>query len=131
MEATANPQPSKALKIVGWILGILPCLMLFISASMKFLKPPDMQQSLDHVGWRMDQATALGIVEVSVAIIYLIPRTATLGAILIAAFMGGAVATHARVGDVFVIQILIGVLVWLGLWLRDPRLHALLPLRRP
>jgi hypothetical protein len=60
----------------------------------------------------------------------LIPQTATLGAILIAAYMGGAVATHARIGEPFVLQILIGVLVWLGLWLRDPRLHAVLPLRK-
>jgi hypothetical protein len=72
---------------------------------------------------------ALGILEVSCVIIFLIPRTAVLGAILIAAYMGGATATHVRVGDPFYATVLVGVFVWLGLWLREPRLRALLPLR--
>ena len=71
----------------------------------------------------------LGILEFAVAAIYLIPRTAVLGAILIAAYMGGAVAAHVRVGDPFVVQIGIGVLAWLGLWMRDTRLRSLIPIR--
>ena len=120
---------SKTMTIIGWILSILPCLMLLFSASMKFLKPPGMEEGLAHVGWTLDQMFALGILEVSCVIIFLIPRTAVLGAILIAAYMGGATATHVRVGDPFYATVLVGVFVWLGLWLREPRLRALLPLR--
>jgi hypothetical protein len=59
---------------------------------------------------------------------YLIPRTAVLGAVLLTGYLGGAIATHARLGEPFVAPIILGVVVWAGLWLRDPRLRALLPL---
>jgi len=73
----------------------------------------------------------LGIVEASCAILYLIPRTAVLGAILVTGYLGGAVATHARVGDpAFITPALLGVIAWLGLFLRDRRVRALIPLRR-
>jgi hypothetical protein len=62
-------------------------------------------------------------------LIYAIPQTAVLGAILLTGYMGGAIATHVRVGDGVVVHIIIGVLVWLGLFLREPRLRAILPWR--
>lgn len=122
--------PSKKAYWIGWVLGILPSLMLLFSAAGKFLKPEGMEEALKPLGWRMDQMTGLGILEAAVVIIYLIPRTSVLGAILITGYMGGAIATHVRIGDYFIVaHILIGVLVWLGLWLREPRLRALAPLR--
>lgn len=120
---------SKTMTIIGWIVSILPCLMLLMSAAFKFLKPPGMEEGMAHIGWTLDQMFALGILELSCVIIFLIPRTAVLGAILLAAYMGGATATHVRVGDPFYATVLVGVFVWLGLWLREPRLRALLPLR--
>jgi hypothetical protein len=78
----------------------------------------------------MSLALGLGITEVACTIIYLIPRTAVLGAILLTGYFGGATATHVRVGDPsFVGPVVLGVLVWLGLFLRDDRLRALIPLR--
>jgi hypothetical protein len=71
----------------------------------------------------------LAILELSCAVIYLIPATSVLGAILLAGYMGGAICTHWRAGDPFVVQAVLGILVWLGLGLREPRLRALLPLR--
>jgi hypothetical protein len=71
----------------------------------------------------------LAMVEVSCVLIYLIPATSVLGAILLTGYMGGAICTHLRVGDPFFIQIALGVLVWLGLYLRDTRLRALIPIR--
>jgi xanthine/uracil permease len=62
--------------------------------------------------------------------VYVIPQTSVLGAILLTGYLGGAVATHVRIDDNFVPPIVMGVLVWLGLFLRDPRLRALIPLRR-
>jgi hypothetical protein len=115
---------------LGWVLSILPCLVLFMSASMKFIKPTGFDEGMAHMGWPMDKASPLGIVEISCTIIYLIPKTAVLGAILLAAYMGGAVATHVRIGDPFFVQVLVGVFVWLGLWLREPRLRALTPFRQ-
>ncbi len=134
MEQETQTSPvSRTMLIIGWILSILPVLMMLMSAAMKFIKPPGMEEGITHLGWTMDQMFALGILELSCTIIYLIPRTAVLGAILLAAYLGGATATHVRVGDPFLssslITITLGVLVWLGLWVREPRLRALLPLR--
>lgn len=134
MESTENKAPaSKTLFWVGWVLSILTALMLIMSGAMKLIQPASMAEEtakeLEHIGWRVEQLTSLGILELACTIIYLIPKTAVLGAILVAAYLGGAVATHVRVGDPFFVQVLIGVVAWLGLWLRDPRLRELLPLR--
>src|SRR5438034_10993133 len=71
----------------------------------------------------------LAILEISCVVIYLIPTTSILGAILLTGYIGGAICTHWRVGDPFFIQIALGVVVWLGLYLRENRLKALIPLR--
>lgn len=73
--------------------------------------------------------TVLGIVELACVVIYLIPQTAVLGAILLTAYLGGATATHVRISDAFFIPIIVGMLIWLGLYLRDGRIRELLPLR--
>jgi hypothetical protein len=71
----------------------------------------------------------LGILELICAVIYVIPRTSMLGAILLTGYLGGAIATHVRVGEQFIMPAVLGVLIWGGLYLRDYRLRALLPLR--
>ncbi len=121
---------SKGAKIAGWVISILPALLLFMSASFKFMPATkEFNEGLEHMGWMPDLMFKLGIVEVTCTLLYLIPRTSVIGAILLTGYMGGAIATHVRVGDPFWTQILVGVFVWLGLWLREPRLKALLPLR--
>jgi hypothetical protein len=72
----------------------------------------------------------LAALEISCVVIYLIPATSVLGAILLTGYVGGAICTHWRAGDPFFIQIALGVFIWLGLYLRENRLKALLPLRR-
>ena len=71
------------------------------------------------------------MVELLSTLLYVIPQTSVLGAVILTGYLGGAVATHVRVGDVFVAPLGLGVLVWAGLFLRDARIRALLPLRRP
>lgn len=121
---------SKTQKRVGWALGIVPSLLLFTSASMKFIQPAGFDEGLNHLGWNAAGMKWVGVLEIACVAIYLIPRTAVLGAVLLAAYMGGAVATHARVGDFFIFQVLVGMAFWLGLWLRDRRLRSLLPLTK-
>lgn len=122
--------PSKAALIIGWILSILPALMLLLSAVFKFLPPMEgAEEGLRHIGWDASLVPYLGVVELAAALLYLFPRTAVLGAILLTGYMGGAIATHVRVGDPFFVQAIIGVVLWLGLFLREPRLRALIPIR--
>jgi hypothetical protein len=73
------------------------------------------------LGWSEEIMYRIAVVEVAVAILFLIPQTAFVGAILLAAYLGGAVATHVRVSDPFFMPIILGVLAWIALGLRDPR----------
>ncbi len=118
---------SKSVKWISYILSGLSVLFLLFSASGKFFKPDEMEANILPLGWRMDQMTVLGVVELACVVLYLIPRTAVLGAVLLTAYLGGAVATHARIGDHFFIPIIVSGVAWLGLYLREPRLKALLP----
>lgn len=121
---------SKGARIGGWIMSILPVLLLLMSASFKFIQGDEFVKGLEHMGWTPDTMKVLGVVEITSALMTLIPRTAVIGAILVTAYMGGAVATHVRVGDAFYIQVLVGVFVWGGLWLRDTRIRQLIPITR-
>lgn len=116
--------------IGGWLLGVIVGGMLTMSAVMKFSGSPELAEGLAHAGWPADYAPRLGVVELLSVALYLAPPTAVLGAVLITGYMGGAIATHARLGEPFVLQLVFGVVAWLGIWLRDPRLRRLLPVRR-
>lgn len=122
--------PSNKILWAGRVMSALPVLMLTFSAVMKFAKPAEVVKGFTHLGYPEKLATGLGIVELTCTVLYIVPRTAVLGAILLTAFLGGAVATHLRIGDPYFIPIILGVLVWGGLFLRDQRLRALIPLRR-
>jgi len=122
--------PSKKLLWIGRVLSAIPALMLLVSGTMKLVKPPQLAEGFAHLGWPEHLATPLGILEITCTIIYLIPQTATLGAILLTGYMGGAIATHVRIGEPFIAQSLLGIVIWLGLFLRDKRLWAVLPIRQ-
>jgi hypothetical protein len=124
-----RPRVSRGAVITGWILSVVPCLLLLFSAAMKFARPPAVLEGTTKLGWPDRLALALGILELACTVLYLIPRTAVLGAILLTGYLGGATATHVRIGDPFVMTVVLGVVLWLGLYLREPRLRALLPLR--
>ena len=129
MQTNAYPAPSKAALWAGWIMSVLPSLMLLMSGVMKFLQPPDVTEGFAHLGWDIGLAVPLGILEIGCVLIYLIPRTAMLGAVLLTGYLGGAIATHVRLHEAFIMQAALGVVLWLALWLRDTRLRELLPLR--
>jgi fucose permease len=104
--------------------------MLLMSASMKLAHKPDaVAMFVGKFGYPEGMLTTLAVLELTCTLLYLVPRTAVLGAVLLTGYLGGAVATHVRVGDVFVAPLLVGVFVWVGLFLRDERVRALLPLR--
>jgi hypothetical protein len=130
MSSEARQEPiSKATLWTGWIVSVLPVLMLAMSGIMKLAKPAQVVEGFTHLGWPESLALALAAVELGSTLIYLIPQTAVLGAILLTGYLGGAIAAHVRIGEGFVVPVILGVLVWLGLYLREPRLRALIPLR--
>ena len=110
------------------ITGLASVLFVF-SAAMKVKGGPELAQGMAHLGLPDAMVLPLAILELSCVVIYLIPATSVLGAILLAGYVGGAICTHWRVGDPFFVQVLLGLFVWLGIYLREPRLASLIPIR--
>ena len=117
-------------RITGIVLSVLPAAMLVMSGVMKVSANPEMIAESAKGGVTESMLLRIGVTELVCVVLYLAPPTAVLGAILISAFMGGAVFAHVLKGDPFIIPVAVSVLAWAGLWLRDPRLRALLPIRR-
>jgi hypothetical protein len=115
---------------VGWALSVLAALLFLFSAFMKFKGGPELDQGMAHLGLPTSMVLPLGILELTCVVIYLIPPTSVLGAILLAGYVGGTIVTCWRVGDPFIVNIVLGLVVWLGIYLREPRLKELIPLRR-
>jgi len=130
METTILPSaPSKAARIAGWILTILPVPLLLMSGVMKLGNDPKVVEGFAK--WPAGSAITIGILELACTVIYLIPRTSVLGAILLTGYLGGATATSMQMGAGYMtlMPVGFGVLAWGGLFLRDPRVRALIPLR--
>jgi hypothetical protein len=115
---------------IGWAFSVLPSLVFLLSAIFKLRGGAEVEQGFAHLGLPLTLMKPLAVLELSCVVVYLIPATSVLGAILLAGYLGGAICTHLRVGDPFVAQAAIGVFLWLGLWLRESRLRVLIPLRR-
>jgi len=121
--------PSRAVLWTGRVLSGLSSLVFLASAAMKLKGGEDVAQGLQQMQLPETMVRPLAFLELGCVVLYLIPRTAVLGAILLAGYLGGAILTHWRVGDAFVVPAALGVTLWLGLWLREPRLRPLLPWR--
>jgi len=124
--------PSKPMLWTGRVLSAAPVLMMLMSAVMKFMRTPQVIEGfVGKFGYPESTLLAIGVVEMICVLLYAVPQTAVLGAVLMTGYLGGAVATHVRVGDAFIAPAILGAVAWAGLYLSDPRLRALLPLRRP
>ena len=133
-ESIAAPvQPVRWKLWTGRVLTAIPALMMLISGVLKVLNGPMVVGTFTKTfGYPASAVVPIGIIELSCAIVYLIPSTQVLGAILVAGYFGGAIASHTRIGDPSLIgPLILGLMAWGGLYLREPRLHALLPLRKP
>src|SRR5262245_3153113 len=116
----------------GRVLSALPVLNLLFASALKLMNHTTAVDSFAKLGFPEGIGLRIGILELACTVIYVIPQTAVLGAILLTGFLGGAVATHVRAGDPFlniITPVFLGALVWGGLFLRDKRLRALIPFR--
>jgi hypothetical protein len=128
------PARPKWKTVVGWVLSALPSLMMLFSGAMKLSHNPAVVEGFaGKFGYQGESTlTIIGLLEVACVAVYLIPRTTVLGAILMTGYLGGAVATHVRLLDPsFVAPFLLGVFAWGGLYLRDSRVSALIPVTPP
>lgn len=123
---------NKWLTIGGWIPSVLVSAMLLMSSSMKLTRSPVAVEGLQKMGYPDSSLVPIGVAEAASAVLYLIPQTAVLGAVLLTGYLGGATDVHVRNGDEIMkiaVPVILGVFAWFGLWLRDPRIRNLMPFR--
>jgi hypothetical protein len=111
------------------VLTVLPALFFMMGPVMLITNRAEMTKNMGHYGYAERYVLPLVIVQVLCAVLYVIPQTAVLGAVLMTGWLGGAVSTHVRAEEAWLFPVIFGVVVWLGLFLRDRRVRALLPLR--
>lgn len=132
MENESMPSPpSKAVVWISYIMSAIPVFMLLMSAVMKIARVPMVTEGFAKMGFPAGVIMPIGIVELLCTVLYIIPQTAVLGAILLTGYLGGAIVTHVRAEEAFIGPLAFGVLVWGGLFLRDARIRNLIPLRKP
>ncbi len=111
--------------------GLFAAFLLVASVAPKLVGADVATESMKALGWPPGHTLMIGLIELGCVVLYLVPRTAVLGAILTMGLLGGAIATQLRVGNPLFSHVLfsiyLGVFMWAGLWLRDPRVRAILP----
>jgi hypothetical protein len=128
---TQSGPVSKTMLWTGRIMSAVPVLLTLMGAVMKLAKVAPAMAGMARAGFPENLVAPVGILEVICLVVYLIPRTSVLGAILLTGLLGGATVTTLRIGDpTFPMPVVLGMMVWGGLFLRDERLRALIPLRR-
>ena len=129
----ARASGSKAALSSGRIMSGIPALFLLLDGVMKLVKPEPVVKGTIELGYPQTVIVPLGVVLLVSTVLYIIPRTAILGAILLTGYLGGAIATHVRVGNPLfshtLFPVYLGALLWGGLYLRDARLRALIPFK--
>ena len=116
----------------GRIMSGLPTLFLLVDGGMKLFKPPVVLEATKQLGYPESAIVGIGLLLLVSTLLYLVPRTSILGAVLLTGYLGGAVATQVRVGAPLfniIFPVILGVLLWAGLWLRDRHVREMLPLR--
>ena len=136
MAATAQtmgttPPRGRWMLWTGRVLSALPVLAMLPSAAMKLTHAPQFAEMWSgKLGFPESTLTGVGLLELACVLLYVIPRTSVLGATLLTGYLGGAIASHVRIGDPgLATPLVLGILAWAGLFLRDERVRALLPLR--
>jgi hypothetical protein len=115
---------------IGRVLSLLVALPFLLSVYMKVFPNADFAKGLEHLGLPANLTVTLAVLEGMCIVFYLIPQTAVLGAILFTGYLGGAILTHLRIGESVLLHVAIGGVIWLGIYLREPRLRQILPIRR-
>jgi len=116
----------------GWVLSLWPAFVVVSSATWKLTRSPFYVVEFTRIGWPESALTLLALLQLGSLVLYLIPPTAVLGAVLLTGYLGGAIATYVRMGEPYpvLVPLSTSLIAWAGIYLREERLRALLPLRR-
>lgn len=120
----------KKMVLAGRILAAPAVLLLAFSAYMKFFPNQEAMEGMAKSGMTMELVKCIGVIELLCLIVYLIPQTAVLGAILLTGYLGGATFSHVKAGEPPIVAIIVGIVVWGSLFLRDERVRQLMPWRK-
>jgi len=129
MSSTQTESSSKKMIWTGRILAVLSSLFLLLDGVMKILKPVQVLEATARLGYPVTTLTGIGVTLIACTLLYVLPRTSVVGAILLTGYLGGAVASNVRAGSAWfetMFPMLIAALVWGGIWLRNRRLRNLL-----
>jgi hypothetical protein len=130
MSSTQTAPISKTALWTGRVMSALPVLLVLLSSAMKLMKMAPVVEGFDKAGLSERLILPVGVIELTCVVVYLIPRTAVLGAILMTGLLGGATITTLRIADpTYPLPVILGMLAWGGLYMRDARVRALIPLR--
>ena len=136
MPTIVDTETSKPARITGRVMSGVVILFLLFDGAIKLVPLPVVTETMDKMGWGASDtlARSLGIITIVCTLLYSVPPTSILGAILLTGYLGGAIASHVRIGSPLFTHTLfglyLGLMVWGGLYLRDSNLRALLPFRR-
>src|SRR5262249_49112527 len=116
----------------GWVVSIWPLFIVGLSATWKLTHNAWYVHEFSRIGWQESSLPLLAFLQLGSVVLFLIPRTAVLGAILLSGYLGGAIATYVRIGEYYppLVPLSTSVIAWFGLWLRDDRLRTLTPWRK-
>ena len=116
----------------GWVVSLWPAFVVISSATWKLSRNPWYVREFGRIGWPESALTELALLQLGFLLLYLIPPTAILGAVLLTGYLGGAIATYVRIGELYpvLVPLSTSMIAWAGIYLREKRLRALLPFRR-
>jgi DoxX-like family len=127
------PRNTQAMRRTGWILSGIVIAFMTADACMTLVAIEPIKKAALETGYRLDQMWLIGALQLICLVLYAIPATCVLGAIILTGFLGGAITSHLRVAGTLtpemIVSLVLGVLAWGGLWFRDPRLRVLIPRR--
>jgi hypothetical protein len=132
LHPVSEPMPLHRALWAGWIMSAFVVTALVADGAIQLFVPAQIASMLQETGFAMDLTRVVGPIILACAVLYAIPTTAVLGAILVTGFLGGAICAHVRIGELGsppeLISLVLGAMTWGGLYLRDPRIRVLLPL---
>jgi hypothetical protein len=119
------------LPLIGWLFSLAAVAILLMSARWKLTGTPFYVKEWSRIGWDPAMLPRIAIVQLTCVVLYLTPPTAVLGVVLLTGYLGGAISQYARLGEPYplMVPLTTALLAWFGLWLREPRLRSLLPIR--